>query len=198
MTDEQRLQILTRAEEIRSQGSIRLDDSTEIEQLLSAAEETGLPRDAVMQALRERIVVDTRPVELGSLVFAKSADGCSYPARVTMNDDSIVHVEFLSGASATLVKDDVRAFTALPGQILNCPWPHFGWWDCRVLSFDVKREMVHVSDGWGSEHWFFIKDVRVKPDPGPVKAKIRQWGNLIAVSIASGVLGAILMRVFLR
>lgn len=198
MTDEQRSLILARAEEIQSQSSVRLTDNAAVEQLVLAAEEAGLEREAVLQALRERIAITEKPLNLDDLVFAKSADGCFYPAYVKKVDEGTVDIEFVSGSFATVEISSIQHFSALPGQVLNCQWPNWGWSNGRILSYDRKREMVHVTDGWGTEQWFFIKDVRMKPDLGPQGQRLKAWMGYLAVSLASGALGALIMRIILR
>lgn len=198
MTEEQRIQILARAEEIQSQASVRLTDNAAVDQLVLAAEEAGLDREAVLQALRERVALSERPFAPEDLVFAKSADGHFYPAHVKKVDGGTVDVEFVNGSHATVERSSIQHFSALPGQVLNCQWPNWGWWDGRVLSYDRKREMVHVSDGWGSEQWFFINDVRIRPEPGPKGLRAKAWMNYVAISLASGALGALIMRLIMR
>lgn len=196
MTQEERLQLLARASEIEQQAQVNLDRNIEASELVAAAEETGLSREAVLQALRERLSLTEVILKQGDLVFAKSVDRFLYPARITGIMDGVLEIEFLSGGKSVLPRHQVFAFQAIPGQVLNCPWPDWGWWNCRVLRYDAVQEIVYVTDGWGEQNQFPISQVRVKQDSELQTTRRDQILYYAGVAIGSGVLGAILMRLF--
>lgn len=192
-------QLLVRAEEIQHQQAVGLEARPEVLQLVEAATEAGLDRDAVLQALRERISVTERKLEPGDLVFAPSTDGNLYVATVKEVTAGSVAVKFLNGGETTLAAADLRPFAILSGQELYCPWPNWGWWKCDVVSYDADNRKVTVSDGWMSQMTFHLSDVRLKSgQPSPLADKPKQWVAMLAIALASGGLGALLMRLLTR
>ena len=90
------------------------------EAYISAAEEVGIPREAMLQALRERNLLAVDGVSPGDVVFAPSADNASYPATVlrVTNESSIV-VQFLAGGEHTVSAIDIRSLSMVPGRQLQ-------------------------------------------------------------------------------
>lgn len=198
MTQEQIRAVLERAGEIQSHGSLAQDAEREMEELVRTAEEVGLQREAVMQALRERLSVSEKPLEPGATVFAKSADGCFYPALVKELGEMTADVEFMSGGSARLSKSDLRPFQPLPGAVFNVPWPDWGWWNCKTVRFDADKNRVLMTDGWTDEKWFSVKEIRMKPEQGPASQRAKAAIGYLMVALGSGVAGAFIMRLLMR
>lgn len=184
-------EVLERAEEIQLQSAIS-PESSELDGIVAAAEEAGLSRDAVLQAVRERLSLLGHPPEIGDRVFAKSADGHFYVAKVVSVHEGRVKVLYLNGSEHALGAADLRPCTFLPGQKLMCPWPHWGWWTCTVLSFDNKRDKVKVTDGWGTEKSFKVSEVRLPIERSlsertqRMKVALTLW----AAAIAGGAVGS--------
>ena len=150
----------------------------------------------MLQALRERLSLTAVAYKEGDLVFAQSADGYRYPAKILSIDGLTITVAFLNGGQTALAHTDIQMFKALPGQILNCPWPDYGWWNCRLISYDSQTQIVFMTDGWGSEQWFRLQQVRIKPEGGELQARARQIWIYAGIALGSGIVGALLMRMF--
>ena len=102
-------EILRRAQEIESQQGVMLRSQADVEQFVSAAEEAGLSRDAVLQALRERLRMPAEAFEPGSLVFAESADGRFHVASLTSLDEHTAKIRFLNwGTEETVTLEHIR------------------------------------------------------------------------------------------
>lgn len=111
-------------------------------------------------ALRERLELGAiAPPEVGSLVFAQSADEKFYVAEVVSAAEDQVRVRFLRGSEHTVTLDQVRPAAFLPGERLMVNWPWWGPWTCTVISYDSAKEKVKLSDGWGSTKSFPISEV---------------------------------------
>ena len=191
-------QLLTRAQEIQTQQLTGQEAETEVDMIVSAAQETGLSREAVMQALRERTNLSDRPVEAESLVFALGGGKHYHAAKVRRVEDGLVTVKFLSGAEVSLPRIQIKPFNMIPGQKVSCPWPDWGWWNSTVLSYDDENQMVYVTDGWGDNQTFHLSDIRIGPDNPPRTGKTTLWLAFTALALTSGGIGALLMRLFMR
>jgi hypothetical protein len=111
-------------------------------------------------ALRERLELGAiAPPEVGSLVFAQSADGKFYVAEVVSAEEDRVRVRYLRGSEHTVTLDQVRPAAFLPGERVVCNWPWWGPWTCSVISYDAAKEKVKLSDGWGDTKSFPISEV---------------------------------------
>lgn len=193
MTNEQFREVLARAEEIDMQRAMRLEESNETNQLIQAAEEAGLSREAVMTALRERISLNEHPLAEGDLIFAKSADDRHYVARVQSVDGGILRVQFLNGSETTVERASCRPFQATPGSKMQAQWPSWGWWTCNVVTYDARNQKVQLSDGWGEQQWFHISDVRLDlRKEGSSSPKRMQVLLYMALTLGGGVLGSII------
>src|SRR5437016_2718188 len=117
-SEEERRETLRRAQEIADNPPAR-SETGELESYLRAAEETGIPRDAVLAALRERLLVPADSLKEGDLVFAPSADGASYPARIDRFQGDEVVVTFMSGGEHTLALASIRPLGLVPGRQLQ-------------------------------------------------------------------------------
>lgn len=176
--------LLERAQEIHQQQQLRLDDSAEVDSLVGAAVEAGVPREAMVQALRERLAAVGRPPEVGDKAFAKSADGRYYVAEVLEADDFQARVRFFSGQEASVPKSDLRPFSILPGQKISANWPSWGWAGANVVGYDPQGLRVEVSD-WASKAWVPLADIRLETEAtkasAAAQAKARLAGFVIAV-----------------
>jgi hypothetical protein len=197
LNQEQLRDILSRAEEIRQQRGLT-PSQRDLDEVLNVAEEAGLDRESVMQALRERLSILGEPPKIGDRIFAKSADGHYYTAKVIELREDAVKVRFGQGGEHIVSNLDLRPCSFLPGQRVMCPWPDWGWWTCRVLSFDADKNTIKASDGWGSEEVFQVSDVRmaVEKEPFKLPSKISSW--LFAGAVAGGTIGSALTWLFMR
>lgn len=175
LSQEELREVLARAEEIHS----RTLESGGAEAIIVAAEEAGLPREAIEKALEERFGASRAPSKPGELVFAESADGMYYVAEVLSADESETRVKYLKGGERTVPTARTRPAEFLPGERIICPWPFWGAWTCIVISYDKTKKKIKVTDGWGEYQTFSIKDVYVAPPKTPKTKK--QIGHVKAL-----------------
>ncbi len=188
--------VLARAAEIeRGMPSTRAD----LEAVIDAAVEVGIPRHAVERALRERLTMPMRPPAVGNLVFAKSADDKFYVAEVLSASDDAIHARFLRGGEHTVSLDELRPCSFLPGERVVCRWPWWGPWTCTVMSYDAANQRVTVTDGWGETATFPISEVWLAPRKTAAGRRTRVYAALIGLGATAGAaLGSLLTMLFLR
>jgi hypothetical protein len=141
---------------------------------LPAESQTGLPQ---------------RPLAEGEQVFARSNDGKFYVADVIETEPGGVHVEFLRGGEITVAADQLRRCQILPGDKLRVNWPWWGPYTGTVVSFDAKREMVTLSDGW-SEEVFELDQVWQEPPKTPAALRRERLRAAAIKALAVGGVGA--------
>ncbi|MFM9873477.1 MAG: hypothetical protein ACKVQS_08440 [Fimbriimonadaceae bacterium] len=154
-------EILKRAEQIHI-GATTEEQSDE-KALIKAAEEAGLPRDAVEQALRERLEAQELKATPGDFIFAPSTDGKLYVAEFLHSSAGQTTARFLNGSEATFPSEQAQVAQFNPGCKVQANWPNFGWWTCTVIAFDKPNRLLRLSDGWGSEKSFPLAEVRTIP-----------------------------------
>lgn len=175
--DEQAIrEILRRAEEIHI-GAPQQDD-TEAKAIIKAAEEAGLPRAAVEQALQERLTQSQPTTTPGEFLFAPSADGKLYVAEVVSSNGATTQARFLNGSDISVPTSQTQPANFLPGSKVYANWPSFGWWNCTVISFDKPNRLLRLSDGWGNEKTFPLAEVRINP---PVQTNSKLQRDLIYI-----------------
>ena len=154
-----------------------------------------LTDEELRNALRERLEFGAiAPPEIGSLVFAQSADGKYYVAEVLSVQSEAVRVRFLRGSQHTLTLDQVRAASFLPGERVVVNWPWWGPWTCTVISYDEQKEKVKLSDGWGDSKSFPISEVW-QTNRTAWSGKFRIAATWLSIGIGLGaILGATLTR----
>ena len=194
--------VLARAEQIQSAPAHGNTIPAELEAVIEAAVEVGLSRPAVERALRERLNLPTRPLAVGDLAFAKSADDKFYVAEIVAQAEQGFRVRFLRGSEHTVTYDELRPCSFLPGERVVCPWPYWGPWTCTVLSYDARERRVRVTDGWSETREFAIADVWLNSPRRPNtdrRTRARIYAALIGVGATVGaILGSILTAVLLR
>ena len=206
LTDEEVKGLMARAREIaaRAAGSDLPADT--VEHYATAAEEVGIPRDAMLEALRERLPVE-RGVSVGEMVFAPSADGRLYIARVSALGEPGAQVEFLHGGEFVCPPGLLRPLELLPGRRLEGKIKDWGWYPVKILSYDAGRGKVRVAhDDWtGTEETLPLAKLRVgvqKPKTRSDAAVEGARGILLrglAVGLAlGGVLGILVGRFLFR
>jgi hypothetical protein len=188
--------VLARAAEIESGRRLALQAGDEVEDVVRAAEEVGLPRDAVMQALRERLA-HLQPPEVGELVYAQSADGRFYPARLVSAEPGLLRVRYLKGSDAALAPGQVRRFDVSPGAKVEVPWPKWGWWGAEVVAYNAEAQSVEVTDGM-TKMTFPIIETRLRKPATPGQARLQQFLVAAALLVGGTVFGMALMRALTR
>ncbi len=155
-------EILKRAEQIHIGASVEEDDS-DSKALIKAAEEAGLPREAVEQALRERLDSQTFTLTPGDFIFAPSSDGKHYTAEFIESNAHTTRARFLTGGEISFPNEQAHPAQFLPGSKVQANWPNFGWWTCTVVAFDKPNRLLRLSDGWGNDKSFPLAEVRFIP-----------------------------------
>jgi hypothetical protein len=200
LTDSELSGVLARAEEIQNaaHGDGKMAES--VESVVQAAEEIGISRTAVELALREQLGFEREPPEVGSSVFAKSADEHYYIAEVLASDSNSVRVRFSKGGEHTVGLHEFRRCQFVPGEKVVCPWPGWGWWTCTIVSYNADKQKVKVSDGWGQVRSFSVSELRLSP---PKKSKGSSRATLAWVLIGvgglmGGAVGSVLTWLLMR
>src|SRR5688500_18898375 len=101
LTETELAETVQRAREIADQGRELATPEARYEDYIHAAEEVGIPREAMLQAIRERVLVPGENLEEGQIVFAPSADGFWYPAELKTLGEQTSTVHFVTGADHT-------------------------------------------------------------------------------------------------
>ncbi len=197
LNQEQLREVLARAEEIQRESGSSISER-EVDQLINAASEVGLSREAVLQALRERVDL-VEPPKAGERVFAASTDGHFYPARVVSVSDTSARVRFQRGTEHNLRLNELRPFAFIPGQRVVCLWPWWGWWTCDVVSYDEAGDELKVTDGW-TERTFAAAEVRLPKEKSRTrpewKARVTVW--VLSAAAAGGAIGSLLTWLLTR
>lgn len=200
LTDDELRDVLARAEEI--QRASRYDDemNAELEAVIGAAEEVGVARPAVERALRERLALSAPPA-VGTLSFARSADGNFYVAEVLSISTDGVRVRFLRGSEHLVTLDQLRPCAFIPGEQVVCNWPWWGPWTCTIVAYDAVKHWVELSDGWGFTESFPIAEIWLAParDARASSARTRVYATLIGAGAGLGALvGSIITALLMR
>lgn len=191
-------EILRRAQEIESQQGVMLKSQADVEQFISAAEEAGLSRDAVLQALRERLRMPAEAFVPGSLVFAESADGRFHVASLTSLDEHTARIRYLNGGDAVCSVSQLRMFSLAPGLRIECLSPSMNMWlSTSVLRFNPDARSVTVNN-WGTEETVTLEHIRL-PREGVGRAlEAKLWSYALAAGVIGAGVGMLVMRIILR
>jgi hypothetical protein len=145
LSDEELAQTLQRAEQIAQQAPRGRGLEEKYEAYLKATDEMGIPREAVVQALREKLNIRDMTVEPGTRVFAPSADGYWYMATVKTVTDDRVSVRFEAGGEHTCDVDELKPASLLPGTIVHACWKGDDvWYGARIRKYDAEKKKVEV------------------------------------------------------
>jgi hypothetical protein len=199
LSDDELRDVLSRAEEI--QRASRHGDAWNAERaaVISAGQEVGLSRQAIERALNERFSLPVRPA-VGTLAWARSADGKFHVAEVLSTSDDGASVRFLRGTEHDVAPDELRPCAIIPGVRVVVNWPWWGQWTCTVVAYDPAKRRVRLDDGWGYKRTFALSDVWLAPEKSPTgSARMRMSAALLGTGAGLGALiGAALTAFFLR
>jgi len=199
LSEEQIRQVLSRAEEIHLREAMAECADGEVASILRAAEELGLPREAVRQAVHEQLGIPLVPPKAGEIAYAKSADGHFYVVDVLSCDERTAKVRFIKGGEHTVPITDLRPCSFLPGQKLVAKWPFWGWWPGDVVSYNAGKKRVKVTDGW-TEKTFSLGDIRMQPPKAPRQnVHSRAYWFLFSLgALAGGGIGTLITWLLMR
>lgn len=200
LTDEELRDVLARAEELDHAARQGAEWNAELAALIGAAEEVGLSRRAVERALAERLNLPASPPVVGSLAWARAADGRYYAAEVLAISEESTQVRFLRGSEHRLTPDEVRPCAFIPGERVVCNWPMWGPWTCTVVTYDSVKQRVKLSDGWGYTKSFPVSEVWLAPAKADSRSTRRRvYAMLLGAGAAAGALiGSIITAMVLR
>lgn len=200
LNDEELRDVLARAQEISLEQSYVLRED-EVAQYVDAAAEAGIPRDATLQALRERLALIHPHLSEGQLVFAKSGDGRFHAARLVKVETNSATVRFVSGGESVLKLDELRAFSLTPGSKLQHYSSLYGSWiTAQVTRFNAEANSVTLST-WGTEETVPLDKVRlpVRHDEADFTDQAYRAGVWLVGGLAGGgAIGALVTWLLMR
>ena len=181
--------VLARAAEIQQATP---STPADLEAMIEAGLEVGIPHHAIERALRERLDLPTKPPVVGELTFATSADGKFYVAEVLEIADDGFRVRFLRGSEHTVSSDELRRCSFLPGERVMCPWPGWGPYLCTVVNYDAENRTVTLTDGWSKPRKFAISQVWLAPPKTSGQLRRRFYAALLGAAAAGATIGSII------
>lgn len=187
-------ELLRRAHEIDEQTRLMLEPYPEYTELIRAAEEAGIARDATLQALRERMSLPVQAFEPGTRVFAKSADGHYYAASLEKIQGRTAHIRFVNGSEHVADMTDLRMFSLTPGQRVQFHAPNYGMWvQGEIVRFNRDSGSVTVN-AWYQEETVALEKVRLSKERsiGGAVFKFRDDMKMAAVGLAGLLVGTAL------
>lgn len=187
LTDQELRKVLARAEEIERAAQQDDDRNIEPDAVIGAAEELGISRHAVEQAMTELLDLPLELPVVGSLTWARSVDNKFYAAEVLSVSEQGAWVRFLRGSEQQLPLSDLRPCAFVPGERVVVDWPMWGPWTCTVLGYDEEDGRIKVSDNWGSTKTFPIEEVwlsKARSDPRVARRHLAV--KLIGFGVAAG------------
>lgn len=183
--------ILQRAGQIHNETNS--DTESETAALLTAAEEAGLPREAVELALQERLSSQPISCNIGDLVFAPRPDGKLFVAEVIGSNNSVIQARFLNGTDVTLPREKVVQADFQIGAKVQAYWPVHNWHMSTVLGVDHEAGTVKLSDGWGFTKSFPLSEIRLPSQRSLFKSLAKFWQNNYTYFLA--VIGIIIIAI---
>ena len=175
------------------------------EHYLAAAEEAGVPRQAMLQALRERFLVPTETIEPGDIVFAPAADKAWHAASVIrMESTTSVIVKFLTGGEQSISVTDIRPLGLVPGREVEfdyqvvVPEMRGIWHRGKVAEYDAEKQQAKITYGL-TPYTVPLTKLRLPQQKQEVPLRVRTLllrAVLIAGSIGGGI--GFLLGHFLR
>lgn len=197
LNDEALSGVIERAHELQMQDQ----ELASYEAFVQAAEEAGVPRESVMQALRERLATAPQFRE-GDLVFAPGADGWLYIAKVTSLEDGVAQLKFANGSDATFTTNKMMPLSLLPNQKVQVNLPGWGgWYGSTVVSINHFAHSLTVNAS-GIQQTVTMDAVRIKSDVASgkeqtfTKTELIEW--VVTVGASSAVIGAVVTWLIMR
>ncbi len=198
LTQNEMTEVLQRAEEIQRQEQAKIEWTQELQQWVGAAEEAGLSRVAIEQALRERTAFSGVELSPGEKIFAKSMDGRFYIAKLVDLSEDGGTVEFINGGRCKLSQRDMRPLNLVPGSKVECDWPNWGWWTCTIVSYNHELNTIHANDGWGQTRIFPISEIRLRGEEPKQGRFWERYGVAIGSLMAGSGVGALITWLLMR
>lgn len=199
MQNDQR-EILERAEELADRTQKLLENRPELKEMIEAAVESGLPRESVMEALRERLIEYEFHYKENELVFAISEDGCWYPAVFLGQSGNRVQLRYMSGGEGVVGFEEVKPFHIKPGMKVQAfSNTYKTWTDAKVNSYNPDSRSVQCNV-WYSEESVSIEKVRLAKNKPKfsLSAHAQNSIRLAALALLAAGIGAFITILFQR
>lgn len=178
--------ILARAEQISEESQSILQLRPEMAPVVEAAAESGLSREAVLQALHERFLVTSSLPEVGQLVYAASEDGHAYVAELVSVEGQWAMVKFLTGSQARVSAEQVQPFSLIPGQKIQCRASGQQiWMDGRLASYNELGRSATISV-WGSQQSVSLELIRLPIAVNTKPLEMNPWLAKVIGLVAVG------------
>lgn len=185
-------EVLERAQEIDSETGVLLRQNPEWADMIEAAEEAGVPREAILEALRERVGAVATDFGAGELVFATSGNGWFNPAKIETVRNGRARVRFLGGGEAEVDLRDVKSFGLAPGDSIYINY--YGTWT-KVEVGSFNRDSLSVTTNYyGMHETRSLEGVRLK-DPRfakPLKDQAKLWTYMVASFVSGGMVAGLI------
>jgi len=179
--------VLRRAQEIQSSQVLAQDD---LEEYIVAAEEAGISREATLQALRERLGIPVHIPAPGEHVFARSADGHFYMAKLEGVTDQTATVKFFNGSPATLPVSDLREVSLTPGQRLNYLSPSMNMWVTQPVVHFNRDTLTVTFNYWGTIETVSFDKIRLLNNtPLSVSQQVQLKVGMLWTGIGGALIG---------
>lgn len=195
LSDEEVAAVVQRAHEIQFLQERIGEGPSGIEQYVKVAEELGVSREAMLQALGERFVFLGGEIEVGAIVLAPSDDAREYPAKVVSTDGDSVLVRFLNGGEGRVGRHHLREATFSPGTEYEYYSPmSFMYVRGRVTRLD-RDALTATFNTWGIEETVPLAKVRTPRQ----RARLAPvWINYVLAAAVSGSIAALVTWLVLR
>jgi hypothetical protein len=187
---------LRRAEEIaatRLTVATSAEETVPVEEFVRAAEEVGISREAVLAALQEREAnasLPGRTFRLEEKVWAVSADGFTYPAKVIDVQGERVRVHFLNGGEHEVAASTLQPLALMPGLEVQCVDKDWGWAKGKIQKYDANKGHLEIHTTFETKKKVPVASIRLAPPRSSRELAVRQV--VLRASLLSGTAGIIL------
>ncbi|MBX3095539.1 MAG: hypothetical protein KF812_01635 [Fimbriimonadaceae bacterium] len=197
LNDEALSGVIERAHELQMQDQ----ELASYEAFVQAAEEAGVPRESVLQALRERLATAPQ-FKVDDLVFAPGADGWLYIAKITGLEEGVAQLKFANGADASFTTNKLMSMSLLPNQKVQVNLPGWGgWYGSTVVSINHFAHSLTVNAS-GIQQTVTMDAVRIRPEVADgkerkfTKTEFIEW--VVTAAVSSAVVGALVTWLIMR
>lgn len=193
--------ILSRAQEMAEMDEAVAADPR-LRSYIDAAEEAGIPRQATIQALRERLVEGKEEFnytfQAGDFVLATTGDGFYNIARFDTITRAGAKVKFIGGATCEVGLQDLKSFNLVPGTKVMAQYSGM-WCNGELVSFNPDTNGVRINI-WGTNIDTTLDQIRVKDarKEVPVTDQVKYWLYGTAAFLGGSVVGGAIIAAILR
>ena len=185
LSDEEIAAVVERAHEISELETRLKPGESEMEQYVRVAEEMGVPREAMEQALKERFAFLEEKLDTGQIVFAKSGDGHFYLAKVKSAAEGRAQIKFMNGSDAVVGVHELQRATFTPGTQMDFYTKQYGMYirgTCEAFNETAQTISLRA---WGEMHSVPLDKVRLRKEQPGLNVSIKTW-MIAGVSLLAG------------